>query len=54
MSKGMLPYLSPRATSSAVTNHEACPHLVGVYKVLISPVFNQLLYTDKEDYRALR
>ena len=55
--KGSLPYLSARETlslDSAITNHEARPHLVKAYKDLVSPGFNQLVYTDKEDYRALR
>jgi hypothetical protein len=59
----MLPYVSPRAPcafglcsdeSQAVMNHEAHPHLVGAYKDLIIPDFNQHVYTDKEDYGALR
>ena len=55
--KGSLPYLSARETlslDSAITNHEARPHLVKAYKDLVSPGFNQHVYTDKEDYRALR
>ncbi len=55
--KFALPYLSPRATlslDSALMNHEARHRLVEAYKALTSPGFNQYVYPDEEDYRALR
>ena len=38
----------------ALTNKEARPHLVKSYKGLVSPAFNQHVYTSEEDFRALR
>ncbi len=38
----------------AMTNTEARPHLIKAYKDMRSPAFDQHVYTDKEDYRALR
>ena len=55
--KGLVPFLSAescRSLDSALTNSEARPHLVKSYKGMVSPGFNEYLYTDKEDYRALR
>ena len=55
--KGTLPYLSARDSlnlDSAMTNRQARPHLVKAYKGLVSAGFNEVVYTDKEDYRALR
>ena len=37
-----------------MTNTEARPHLIKAYKDMRSPAFDQHVYTDKEDYRALR
>ena len=55
--KGLVPFLSAESClslDSALTNSEARPHLVKSYKGMVSPGFNEYLYTDKEDYRALR
>ena len=55
--RGTLPFLSVEDSMSlnhAVTNHEARPHLMESYRGMRSPAFDQLLYTDKGDYRALR
>ena len=55
--KDTLPYLSAREIlrlDSAMTNRQARPHLVKAYKGLVSAGFNEVVYTDKEDYRALR
>ena len=52
-----LPYLSAREIlrlDSAMTNKQAHPHLVKAYKGLVSAGFNEVVYTDTEDYRALR
>ena len=38
---------------SAMTNKEARPHLVKSYKDLVSPAFNQHVYTSEDDFRAL-
>ena len=38
----------------ALTNKEARPHLVKSYEGLVSPAFNQHVYTNEEDHRALR
>jgi hypothetical protein len=54
---GTLPFLSVEDSMSlnhAMTNHEARPHLTESYRGICSPAFDQLLYTDNEDYRALR
>ena len=37
-----------------MTNRQARPHPVKAYKGLVSAGFNEVVYTDKEDYRALR
>ena len=55
--KGLVPFLSAescRSLDSALTNSEARPHLVKSYKGMVSPGFNEYLYTDKKDYRSLR
>ena len=55
--KGLVPFLSVESCLSldlSMTNHEARPHLVKSYKGMVSPGFNEYLYTDKEDFRALR
>ena len=39
---------------SALTNREARPHLVKAYEGLVSPAFDQHVYTNEEKYRALR
>ena len=55
--KGALRYLSAGETlclDSAVLNSEARPHLVTAYKDLESAGFNKHVYTDEEDFRALR
>jgi hypothetical protein len=39
---------------SALTNREARPHLVKVYEDLVSPAFDQHVYTSENDFRALR
>ena len=55
--KSALRYLSAGETlclDSAVLNSEARPHLVKAYKDLESAGFNIHVYTDKEDFRALR
>ena len=44
---GSLPY-------SALTNREARPHLVKAYDGLVSPAFDQHVYTSEDDFRALR
>ena len=44
---GSLPY-------SALTNREARPHLVKAYEGLVSPAFDQHVYTSEEKYKALR
>ena len=44
---GSLPY-------SALTNREARPHLVKAYEGLVSPAFDQHVYTSKDNIRALR
>ena len=38
----------------ALTNKEARPHLVKSYEGLVSPSFNQQVYTNEDDFRALR
>ena len=38
----------------ALTNKEARPHLVKSYEGLVSPAFNQQVYTNEDDFRALR
>ena len=38
----------------ALTNKEARPHLVKSYEGLVSPAFNQHVYTNEDDFRALR
>ncbi len=40
--------------NNAMTNHGVRPHLIESYKGMRSPAFDQFVYTDKEDYRALR
>ena len=55
--KGALSFLSledSMGLNHAMTNNEARPHLIKAYKDMRSPAFDQHLYTDKEDYRALR
>ena len=55
--QGAIPCLTAQESlrlDSALTNSEARPHLVKSYKGMVSPGFNEYLYTDKEDYRALR
>ena len=55
--KDALRYLSAGESlclDNAVTNHEERPHLVKAYKDLDSAGFNEVVYTDKGDYRALR
>ena len=55
--RGTLPFLSVEDSMSlnhAVTDHEARPHLMESYRGMRSPAFDQLLYTDMGDYRALR
>ena len=55
--QGSIPCLTAQESlrlDSALTNREARPHLVKSYKGMVSPGFNEYLYTDKEDYRALR
>ena len=39
---------------SAMTNRETRPHLVKAYKDLMSPAFNQNVYTSEDEFRALR
>ena len=39
---------------SALTNREVRPHLVKAYEGLVSPAFDQHVYTNEEKYRALR
>ena len=38
---------------SALTNREARPHLVKACEGLVSPAFDQHVYTNEEKYRAL-
>ena len=55
--KGALSFLSledSMGLNHAMTNNEARPHLIKSYKDMRSPAFDQHVYTDKEDYRALR
>ena len=52
-----LPFLSVEdnmSLNSAMTNHEARPHLMASYRDMRSPAFDRYVYTDKEDYGALR
>jgi ankyrin repeat protein len=37
-----------------MTNRETWPHLVKAYKNLVSPAFNQHVYTSEDEFRALR
>ena len=55
--KGTLSFLSledSMALNSAMTNKAARPHLIKSYKGMRSPAFDQHVYTDKEDFAALR
>ena len=55
--KGALSFLSIEDSMSlnfAVTNRQARPHLIKSYRDMRSPAFDKHVYTDKEDYRALR
>ena len=55
--KGALSFLSledSMGLNHAMTNNEARPHLIESYRDMRSPAFDQHVYTDKEDYRALR
>ena len=38
----------------AVTNKEARPHFIKSYKGMRIPAFDELLYTEKDDFRVLR
>ena len=37
-----------------MTDHEARPHLVQAYQDMKSPSFDEYLYTDADDFEALR
>ena len=39
---------------SAMTNRETRPQLLKAYKDLVSPAFNQNVYTSEDEIRALR
>ena len=39
---------------TSMTNHEARPYLVQSYEDMRSPGFDEYLYTDAEDFGALR
>ena len=55
--KGALSFLSledSMGLNHAMTNNEVRPHLIEAYKDIRSPAFDEHVYTDKEDYRALR
>ena len=55
--KGTLSFLSledSMALNNAMTNKVARPHLIKSYKGMRSPAFDQHVYTDKEDFAALR
>ena len=55
--KGTLSFLSLEdimALNNAMTNKVARPHLIKSYKGMRSPAFDQHVYTDKEDFAALR
>ena len=55
--KGAMPFLSVKEMGRldcSVTNKQERPHLVKAYKVLAMPAFNQHVYTNEEDHRALR
>ena len=57
MLKGLISCLSLEdsvSLNNAMTNCKARPHLLKAYKGMRSPAFDQHMYTDKEDYRALR
>ena len=55
--KGTMGFLELREAAfleRALTNNEARPHLVKSYEGLVSPAFNQHVYTCEDDFRALR
>ena len=55
--KGTLSFLSledSMALNNAMTNKVARPQLIKSYKGVRSPAFDQHVYTDKEDFAALR
>ena len=55
--KGAMPFLSVKEMGRldcSVTNKQERPHLVKAYKNLAMPAFNKHVYTNEEDYRALR
>ena len=55
--KGTMGFLELREAAfleRALTKNEAQPHLVKSYEGLVSPAFNQHVYTCEDDFRALR
>ena len=55
--QGTISYLSVRDCGnldSTMTNRETRPQLVKAYKNLMSPTFNQHVYTSEDEFRALR
>ena len=55
--KGAMPFLSVKEMGRldcSVTNRHERPHLVKAHKDLAMPAFNQHVYTNEEDHRALR
>ena len=55
--RGTISYLSVRDCGnldSTMTNRETRPQLVKAYKNLMSPTFNQHVYTSEDEFRALR
>ena len=55
--KGAMPFLSFKEMGRldcSVTNRHERPHLVKAHKDLAMPAFNQHVYTNEEDHRALR
>tara|TARA_A100001035_G_scaffold234383_1_gene197457 strand:- start:70 stop:357 length:288 start_codon:yes stop_codon:yes gene_type:complete len=54
--KGTVGFLELREAAfleRVLTNNEARPHLVKSYESLVSPAFNQNVYTNEDDFSAL-